>query len=120
MAAVNESLAQLQQSYEGLEREMAQSKEKERELLTFSEKLSSANAELLAEKSGTEAKVCVCACVCVCVCVCVCARVCVCALCMHVYVCVCLHVCVCVVCVWHKPMCAGSDVISPLTHSCPH
>ena len=97
MAAVNESLAQLQQSYEGLEREMAQSKEKERELLTFSEKLSSANAELLAEKSGTEAKVCVCACVCVCVCECVCVCVCVCI--VHACVCVCVLACVCMCCV---------------------
>eukprot|EP00731_Ephydatia_muelleri_P021322 Em0013g1049a len=56
VASANGSLSQLQQSYEGLEREVAQSKEKERELLAFSEKLSSANAELLAEKSSTEAK----------------------------------------------------------------
>lgn len=56
LAATSASLSQLQQSYENLEKEVTQSKERERELLAFSEKLSSANAELLTEKSGTEAK----------------------------------------------------------------
>ena len=67
----------MQKSNQHLEREIRRLKERESQLLAFSEKLSTANAELQAERSNWETKVCVCVCgggdyVCVCVCICVC------------------------------------------------
>ena len=57
MATVRDSYAQLQKRKEYLERELERRKDREEELLTFSERLSSANAELQTEKSSWEAKV---------------------------------------------------------------
>ena len=68
----------MQKSNQHLEREIRRLKERESQLLAFSEKLSTANAELQAERSNWETKVCVCVCgreggaVCVCICVCPC------------------------------------------------
>ena len=68
----------MQKSNQHLEREIRRLKERESQLLAFSEKLSTANAELQAERSNWETKVCVCVCVgggggglCVCAYVCV-------------------------------------------------
>ena len=58
----------MQKSNQHLEREIRRLKERESQLLAFSEKLSTANAELQAERSNWETKVCVCVCVCVCPC----------------------------------------------------
>ena len=66
----------MQKSNQHLEREIRRLKERESQLLAFSEKLSTANAELQAERSNWETKVCVCVgggggvCVCICVCPC--------------------------------------------------
>ena len=60
--SLRDGFTQLQKSHQHLEREMGRRKEREKELLAFSEKLSSANAELLAERSNWETKVCVYAC----------------------------------------------------------
>ena len=78
--SLRDGFTQVQKSNQHLEREIRRLKERESELLAFSEKLSTANAELQAERSNWETKVCVCVCVCV---LCVCVSVCVCA-----YVCV--------------------------------
>ena len=49
----------MQKSNQHLEREIRRLKERESQLLAFSEKLSTANAELQAERSNWETKVCV-------------------------------------------------------------
>lgn len=54
---LREVFTQLQKSNQHLEKELEKRKEREAELLTFSAKLSSSNAELTAERSGWEAKV---------------------------------------------------------------
>ena len=55
---LREVFTQLQKSNQHLERELEKRKEREAELLTFSANLSSSNAELTAERSDWEAKVC--------------------------------------------------------------
>ncbi len=47
----------MQKSCQHLEREVGRHKDRETELLAFTEKLSSANAELTAQRSITDAKV---------------------------------------------------------------
>ena len=47
----------MQKSHQHLEREVGRRKEREAELLSLTEKLSSANAEMKAERCDTEAKV---------------------------------------------------------------
>ena len=48
---------QLQKSHQHIEKEVEKMKERETELLAFSGKLSSSNAELMAERADWEAKV---------------------------------------------------------------
>ena len=57
-AQLREVFTQLQKSYQHLEKELEKGKERETELLAFSAKLSSSNAELKAERTDWEAKVC--------------------------------------------------------------
>ena len=52
-----ENLAQLQKSHQRLEKELTRRKDRETELLAFSEKLSSANAGLQAERTERESRV---------------------------------------------------------------
>ncbi len=54
---LKDSFTQLQKSHQHLEREVARRKEREQELLSFSEKLSSVSAELQSERSSWENKV---------------------------------------------------------------
>lgn len=56
-SALREAFTSMQKSCQHLEREVGRRGEREAQLLTFSEKLSSANAELKAERSDMEAKV---------------------------------------------------------------
>ena len=55
---LREVFTQLQKSHQQLEKELEKRKERESELLAFSAKLSSSNAELTAERADWEAKVC--------------------------------------------------------------
>ena len=55
--ALRESYSHLQKTSQQLEKELGRRKEKEAELLAFSEKLSSSNAELQAEKTSLESQV---------------------------------------------------------------
>ena len=55
---LREVFTQLQKSHQQLEKELEKRKERESELLAFSAKLSSSNAELTAERTDWEAKVC--------------------------------------------------------------
>jgi chromosome segregation ATPase len=57
LSSLRETYGQLQRSYQHLEKDMGRRKEREAELLTLTEKLSSANAELQAERSSWETKV---------------------------------------------------------------
>ena len=54
---MRESYGQLQRSYQHLEKDLGRRKDRETELLTLTEKLSSANAELQAERSSWQTKV---------------------------------------------------------------
>lgn len=56
-AQLREVFTQLQKSNQHLEKELEKRKERETELLAFSAKLSSSNAELTAERADWEAKV---------------------------------------------------------------
>ena len=58
LSSLRETYGQLQRSYQHLEKDMGRRKEREAELLTLTEKLSSANAELQAERSSWDTKVC--------------------------------------------------------------
>lgn len=55
---LREVFTQFQKSHQHLEKELEKRKERESELLAFSAKLSSSNAELTAEREDREAKVC--------------------------------------------------------------
>lgn len=55
---LREVFTQLQKSHQHMEKELEKRKERETELLAFSAKLSSSNAELMAERADWEAKVC--------------------------------------------------------------
>lgn len=57
LSSLRESYGQLQRSYQHLEKDMGRRKEREAELLSLTEKLSSANAELQAERSSWDTKV---------------------------------------------------------------
>lgn len=57
LASLRETYSQLQRSYQHIEKDLGRRKEREAELLTLTEKLSSANAELQADRSSHEAKV---------------------------------------------------------------
>ena len=54
---LREVFTQLQKSHQHLDKELEKRKERESELLAFSAKLSSSNAELTAERSDWEDKV---------------------------------------------------------------
>ena len=56
-AALKESHTHLQKTAQHLEREVSRRKEKEAELLTFSDKMSSLNAELRTERDSLEQSV---------------------------------------------------------------
>lgn len=57
LSSLRELYGQLQRSYQHLEKDLGKRKEREAELLTLTEKLSSANAELQAAKTSWETKV---------------------------------------------------------------
>ena len=57
LSSLRETYGQLQRSYQHLEKDLGRRKEREAELLSLTEKLSSANAELQAERSSWETKV---------------------------------------------------------------
>ena len=57
LSSLRETYGQLQRSYQHLEKDLGRRKEREAELLTLTEKLSSANAELQAARSSWETKV---------------------------------------------------------------
>ena len=57
LASLRESYGQLQRSYQHMEKDMGRRKEREAELLTLTEKLSSTNAELQTARSSWESKV---------------------------------------------------------------
>jgi len=54
---LREVFTQLQKSHQHMEKELDKRKERETELLAFSAKLSSSNAELMAERQEWETKV---------------------------------------------------------------
>ena len=57
LSTLRENYGQLQRSYQHLEKDLSKRKERESELLSLTEKLSSANAELQAERSSWDTKV---------------------------------------------------------------
>ena len=57
LSTLKETYTQLQRSYQHLEKDLARRKDREEELLSLTEKLSSANAQLQAARSSWETKV---------------------------------------------------------------
>ena len=66
LSSLRESYGQLQRSYQHQEKDLGRRKERETELLSLTERLSSANAELQAERTSWNTKVWIqCGCVCI-------------------------------------------------------